>query len=134
MADKKGELQSKKEQSRVETESTRNRKIFIPPVDIMEKGNAIVLFGDMPGVDEKSVDITLEKNILTITGTIEPEQYKDYRIAYAEYNIGDYRRSFTISDTIDQDNIKATVKNGMLTLTLPKAEPARAKKIEVKAL
>jgi HSP20 family molecular chaperone IbpA len=134
MADKKGKLQSKKEQSSMETESTRNRKIFIPPVDIMEKDNAIVLFGDMPGVDEKSVDITLEKNILTITGTIEPEQYKDYRIAYAEYNIGDYRRSFTISDTIDQDNIKATVKNGMLTLTLPKAEPAKAKKIEVKAL
>lgn len=134
MADKKGKLQSKKEQSSMETESTRNRKIFIPPVDIMEKDNAIVLFSDMPGVDEKSVDITLEKNILTITGTIEPEQYKDYRIAYAEYNIGDYRRSFTISDTIDQDNIKATVKNGMLTLTLPKAEPARAKKIEVKAL
>ena len=134
MADKKGKLQSKKEQSSMETESTRNRKIFIPPVDIMEKDNAIVLFSDMPGVDEKSVDITLEKNILTITGTIEPEQYKDYRIAYAEYNIGDYRRSFTISDTIDQDNIKATVKNGMLTLTLPKAKPARAKKIEVKAL
>lgn len=134
MENKKQELQVKEEQSMPEVEYTRSRKVYVPRVDIAETGDGIMLVADMPGVDEKNVDITLEQNILTITGTVDPDYHKDYRIAYAEYNVGDYRRSFTISSDVDRNKIKATVKNGVLKLILPKAEPAKTKKIKVRAV
>lgn len=132
MADEKKELHKKEAQSIVETERTRNRKVYVPKVDIYEAKGAIVLMADMPGVNEKSVDITLEKNVLTITGTVEPEVYKDHSITYSEYDMGDYQRAFTISDEVNREKIEASVKNGVLRVTLPKAEPAKVKKITIK--
>jgi len=117
----------------VETEATRNRKIYLPRVDIFETSDAIVLIADMPGVDENSVTITLERNVLTLTGSPAIEHLKGYEIALAEYDVGDYQRSFSLSDEIDGEKIDAVVKNGVLRLTLPKAEPAKARKINVKA-
>lgn len=132
MADSKKNTTSEV-QATLNTEPTRDRKIYVPPVDIIENADAILLIADMPGVDEKNVDITLEKGVLTISGTIEPEKHAGHRITYAEYDIGDYQRSFSISDEIDNDTIQATVKDGVLRLTLPKAEPAKPKKIAVTA-
>jgi len=126
-------MKKQQAQSPVEAERTRNRRVFVPPVDIFEAKDATVLIADMPGVCEKSVNITLEKNVLTITGTVEPEQYEGYNCIYSEYNVGDYQRAFSISDDVDKDKIKATVKNGVLRLTLSKAEPAKVKKIPVRA-
>lgn len=131
MTDKKQELQKREAQASMETERTRNRKVFVPKVDIIETDSAIELIADMPGVDEKNIDIDLEKGVLTITGSIEPDNYKDQRLVYAEYEIGDYQRSFSISDTIDQDKIEASIKAGVLRLTLPKVEPAKARKIKI---
>lgn len=119
--------------SAVETEGTRNRKVYVPRVDIYETKDAMVLIADMPGVDEKSVNITLERNVLTIRGQVAMEHYKGYSLGRAEYDLGDYERSFTLSDSMDGDRIDAAMKNGVLRLTLPKAEPAKAKKIAVKA-
>ncbi len=133
MTDKRKEITKREAQDSLETERTRNRKVFVPKVDIIETDGAIELIADMPGVDEKNIDIDLEKGILTITGVIEPEQYKDQRLVYAEYEIGDYQRSFSISDTIDQDKIEASAKDGVLRLMLPKVEPAKARKIKVNA-
>lgn len=127
------DLQKQQAQTPLESERTRNRKVYVPKVDIYETKDAMVLIADMPGVDEKSVDITLEKNILTITGNVEAEAYTDKTLAYAEYDTGDYQRAFTISDEVDQERIAATVKNGVLCLKLPKAEKAKAKKIAIKA-
>ena len=87
----------------------------------------------MPGVNEKTVDIELEKNVLTITGRVENGQVKDAAMMYSEYEIGDYERVFTLSDQIDRDKIVATVKNGVLRLELPKAEEVKPKKIAIKA-
>ena len=87
----------------------------------------------MPGVDEKAINITLDKDVLTIEGSVGIEHYKDYSLAYAEYGVGDYRRAFTIADGIDRDRIEATVTNGVLRLVLPKAEEVKPKKIEVRA-
>jgi len=114
-------------------EYSRNRRVYVPRVDIYESSDDIVIVADMPGVDESSVDIALEKNVLTINGQVEPEQPENYRLAYAEYGVGDYRRTFTLSNRIDQENIKATVKNGVLRLWLAKVGPAKAKKITVNA-
>lgn len=126
------EIQAVRAQSPAGVEHTRDRKIFIPPVDIVESKDAILLTADMPGVEEKNVHVTLEKGVLTVLGEIEPVSVKDRKLAYEEYEIGDFERSFTLSDEIDPDRIEATLKNGVLRLVLPKTEAARAKKIPVK--
>jgi len=115
------------------TERIRNVKTFIPRVDIYENKESLLLMADMPGVDEKTVDIELEKNILTITGRAESGTIKDAAMMYSEYEIGDYERVFTLSDEIDRDRIVATVKNGVLRLELPKAEKVKPKKIAIQA-
>jgi HSP20 family molecular chaperone IbpA len=116
-----------------EAERTRDRRAYVPRADIYETDDEIIVVADMPGVDENSVDITLEKNILTINAYVEPVEPENYALAYAEYGVGDYQRSFTLSNQIDQDNIQAMVHNGVLQLNLPKAGPAKARKIVVKA-
>jgi len=128
----KVEYQKKAAQTPVEMERTRNRKVFVPKVDIIETGNAMVMYADMPGADEKSVEVTVEKNVLTITGTVIPQEFPGRSIAYSEYDIGDYERAFTISDEVDRDRIGAVVKNGVLKLTLQKAPQAEVKKITVR--
>jgi HSP20 family protein len=115
------------------TERIRNVKTFVPRVDIYENKEAIFFIADMPGVDEKSVDVELEKNILTITGRVDIDEAKDKSIVYSEYEVGDYERTFTLSDEIDREKINATVKNGVLHLELPKAEKAKPQKIAIKA-
>jgi HSP20 family molecular chaperone IbpA len=133
MAKETKDLEKQSAQTPVETERTRNSKVYVPKVDIYETKEAIILVADMPGVDEKAVDIVLDKNTLTITGTVEPLSFKEHSIAYAEYDVGDYQRAFTISDEVDKDKIEATVKNGVLRLTLHKAEKVKARKIAIKA-
>ncbi|HOO41268.1 MAG TPA: Hsp20/alpha crystallin family protein [Syntrophales bacterium] len=133
MSKEMSELQKQSTQAAMETERTRNRKVYVPKVDIYETKEAIILIADMPGVDEQSVDVVLDKNVLTISGRAEPLSFKDYSIAYSEYDVGDYQRAFTISDEVDREKIEATVKNGVLRLTLHKAEQVKAKKIVIKA-
>lgn len=126
------ELQKTPASTGQETEWTRSRKMFTPKVDIYETKEAMVILADMPGIDEQTANVTLEKGVLTIQGTVKPEIYKDRTIAYYEYDWGDYHRSFTLSDEVDRDKIEASVKNGVLRLVLFKAEPAKAKKIQIK--
>lgn len=114
-------------------ERTRTRRIFIPNVDIYEQDDTVYLLADMPGVDEELVDITLEKNILTIHGYVEDAEMEGYGLAYGEYRVGDYERTFALSDEVDRNKIEATVKDGVLKLTLPKAEEAKARKISVRS-
>lgn len=115
------------------TERIRNVKTFVPRVDIYENKDSLFLLADMPGVDEKTVDIELEKNVLKITGRVENGRIQDASMMYSEYEIGDYERVFTLSDEIDRDKIVASVKNGVLRLELPKAEKVKPKKIAIKA-
>lgn len=129
----KTDIEKQTAQNPVATERIKSGKVFIPRVDIRETKDAIALVADMPGVDEKSVDITLEKNVLTITGSVVPPVYQDYRIVHAEYDTGDFERAFTISDEVDREKIDATVKNGVLRVTLHKAEKAKVRKIAVAA-
>jgi HSP20 family protein len=116
-----------------ETERTRDRQCFIPRADIYETDDHIILLADIPGADEQSTDITLEKNILTINANVDWNMPDDYGLNYGEYGIGDYQRSFTLSDEIDRENIEATIANGVLRLQLPKAGPAKTRKISVKS-
>jgi len=116
-----------------ENENQKNKKIFVPRADIYESKNQIVILADMPGINESSVDITLERNVLMITGSSRPRQIEGYTLTYAEYGHGDFRRVFTLSSEIDQSGIEATVKDGVLKLVLPKSPRALPKKIAITA-
>jgi HSP20 family protein len=124
---------TEKQVAETEAERTRDRLAFVPRADIYETDEAIVVVADMPGVDEDSLDITLEKGVLTLNGTVEPEAHEGYSLAYTEYRVGDYVRSFSLSNEIDQEAIEASLKDGVLRLTLPKITEARTTKIAVKA-
>jgi HSP20 family molecular chaperone IbpA len=114
------------------TERTRESRVFIPRADIYEINEDIFVVVDLPGVDKDNLEISLEKNVLTINGYVSQEPPEGYALAYAEYEIGDYERSFRLSNMIDQDKIEATLSDGVLKLRLPKAETAKSRKIKVK--
>jgi HSP20 family protein len=116
-----------------DSERTRECRCFVPRADIYEADDHLVIVADVPGVDENSVEITLEKNVLTINAYIEPVEMEGFALAFAEYEMGDYQRSFRLSDEIDREKIQATIKDGVLRLYLPKAAAAQARKISVKA-
>jgi HSP20 family molecular chaperone IbpA len=136
MSEERGlELQDTEKQEVAATgaERTRDRLAFVPRTDIYETDEAITLVADMPGVDEDSVDITLENNVLTINGYVEPMQPEGHSLAYAEYRVGDFERSFSVSDQIDREGIEAAVKDGVLYIQLPKITEARIRKIPIAA-
>jgi HSP20 family protein len=113
------------------TERTRECRCFIPRADIYEMDDKIVIVADIPGVDEHSIDIMLEKNVLKINAYVDPFNPDGYALNFAEYMEGDYSRSFQLSNEIDRENISATVKDGVLRLYLPKAAEAKVRKINV---
>ena len=125
------EVQKQEEAPAEEMERTRSRRTFVPRADIFETDKEIFVLADIPGANEKTVDITLEKNVLSITAFVEPTIPSGFEVAYAEYEEGDYQRSFRLSDEIDRDKIEAIVKDGVLRLNLPKSQEARVKKIAV---
>lgn len=125
-------IEKQKAESPEQGERTRTCPVYIPRADIFETEGQVIIIADMPGVSEDTTDITLEKSTLTIRGHVEPENYPGYTLSYAEYGVGDYERSFVLSEQIDQDHIEASVKDGVLRLLLPKQEEAKARKIQVK--
>jgi HSP20 family protein len=122
-------VRGKQEVSR--EESTRSGRTYQPDVDIYETRDALWLWADMPGVDEKQINVHLEGGVLTIEGSVALEDYKDLSPTYTEFNVGNYLRRFTISSDVDTDAIKARVTNGVLELELPKAERAKPRRIAV---
>ena len=113
-------------------ESTRGIPDFIPPVDIYEDKNGITVLADMPGVDKEGVSIDLKEDQLAISGKVSLTEDKK-TFLHKEYEVGNYFRQFTLSDVIDREKISAKMADGVLTLTLPKAEKAVPKKIAVTA-
>ena len=114
-------------------EHIRNRQVFVPQADIYENNHNIFVLADMPGVDENSIEITLEKNVLTLQGFTSPQAEKGLKLVHCECPEGNYRRVFLLSEEDDRDRIEATVKNGVLKLVLPKSPKAMARRITVKA-
>lgn len=107
---------------------------LIPPTDIYETKDALILLMDVPGADPASVEVTLDRKRLTITArTMETRPPEGYSLVYAEYQQGNYERGFTLAGEIDADRIDAMLKDGVLRITLPKVTPSPAKKIQVKA-
>ena len=133
MADQREPEQQKQEKPLpVGGEAARQGKLFMPPADIFETDDVVTVVADMPDVQAGALDVTLEENVLTIRGRVTNRTPDGQDLAYAEYDVGDYERSFSLSDRIDADAIEAKLTHGVLTLTLPKVKPAK-KRVAVTA-
>ena len=131
MADKQElQVQEKREVDKAQ-EQTRPLRAFLPTADIYETEDALILSLEMPGVDRSNIDVNIDNGTLTIEGRIDFDKYEGLQPVYTEYNIGHYRRSFSLSNRIDQDKISAEMKDGVLTLVLPKSEQAKPRRIAV---
>ncbi len=103
-------------------------RICTPPVDILEGGDGILLTAEMPGVDQQSVEVTVENNVLTIEGNAHVALPEGYELVGQEYAVGRYRRVFTLSDAIRTEGVRARVQHGVLEVTLLKREAEQSKR------
>jgi HSP20 family protein len=110
-----------------------NRVVQVPRVDIREADAAYRVIADMPGVAPEGVEVTVERNVLTIVGRADRHAPEGYRQVYGGPLATEYRRVFTLGDRIDTQAIEATLKHGTLVLTLPKAREAQPRRIQVAA-
>jgi HSP20 family molecular chaperone IbpA len=106
---------------------------LIPLVDVSEDETGITLLADLPGADRESLSIRVDGDTLTLEAPIALGEPKEMEAVYAEVRAGRWRRSFTLSRELDSASIEATLKDGLLTLRLPKQERARPRRIEVRA-
>jgi len=126
------ELQvQRKREVETKEESTMPARLFQPQTDIFETSEALTLVLEMPGVDKGSVEVKVENDVLNIEGRVDFSKYDGLQPLYTEYNVGHYARSFRLSSKIEQEGISAELKDGVMTLVLPKAEKAKARKIKV---
>jgi HSP20 family protein len=125
------QVQQKKEVEKAQ-ESTRPMRAFLPTTDIFETDEALTMLLEMPGVDRENIEISVESGVLTVEGKINFSKYEGLQPVYSEYNIGPFRRTFRISSRINQDQIRAEMQAGVITLVLPKAEEAKPRRIDVK--
>jgi HSP20 family protein len=113
------------------TLATRDEaRYMVPPVDIYETDSALAVIVDLPGVRKNDVDIRVDQNVLTIKGKVQYEPPKN--LVRGEFGLTDFFRQFQLSDEVDQAKISAESKNGVLTITLPKAEKAKPRQVKVK--
>lgn len=106
---------------------------FTPPIDIHEAPEGLTLEADLPGSSEGSLFIQLEENVLSLHARIESPAPEGARVLHEEYRVGDYYRSFILSDEVDREKISAELKNGVLRLFLPKADRVRTRRIEIRS-
>ncbi len=116
----------------LEPEVADDSPTVVPAVDIVETEAGVLLVADLPGCDESSVEIAIEDRVLTVRGRPQADAPEGLDLAAAEHPPATFERTFTVSEIIDTEHIQATVRDGVLRLTLPKAEAARPRKIDIK--
>lgn len=126
------ELEAREKQA-LEREQTRPGPVFRPDVDIVERADEFLVVADLPGVDDRSVNVRLENGLLSIDARLAVEPDSGWNAVYTEYRVGGYHREFALSEGIDVDRVAARMRNGVLELKLPKVERARPRSIEVKS-
>ncbi len=125
------QVQKKREVENKE-ETTIPARIFVPVADIYEAENDLMVILEMPGVEKKNVDVRVEDGVLNVEGRLDLAKYQGLQPLYTEYNIGHYARSFRLSSKIDQSKIAAEMKDGVLSLKLPKVEEAKPRTIQIR--
>jgi HSP20 family molecular chaperone IbpA len=124
------QVQQKREVEKKQ-ETTIPARQFLPTADIFETDRSLTVVLEMPGAKKENVNVNVDDGILKIDGKIDFSKYEGLRPVYTEYNIGHYTRSFRLSSAIDQTKISAEMKDGVLTVVLPKSERAQPRRIEV---
>ena len=114
-----------------QTEPEEPRFLFTPPIDIFETEDGLVLHADLPGVSIKTLELQVQDNKLTLFGRVDPVVPQQARPLHQEYAVGDFLRSFILSDEVDHERITATMTHGVLKVVLPKAPQAKLRRIEV---
>ena len=114
-------------------EHTRSGRLYQPNVDILESTNELTVLADMPGVGGDDIDINFENGTLAIHGKVRPRRGENANCLLEEYGVGDFHRTFQVSEAIDASRITAECAHGVLTLHLPKVEAAKPRKIKVQA-
>ncbi len=109
-------------------------QVFAPSFEVFERKDGYVFRADLPGVKQEDLDITLNANRLTVSGKREAEERKEGERFYAyERSFGSFSRSFTLPEGVDAEHVAAELKNGVLTLVVPKKPEIQPKKISIKA-
>jgi HSP20 family protein len=129
-----GPRSSERAQTQAQEQGAQSpRETYTPPIDIHEGPEGLILEADIPGASEQGLQIQLEDNILNLYARVEPPAPGAAHLIHEEYRLGDYHRSFILSDEVDRERITAELKNGVLRLLLPKADRARTRRIEIKS-
>jgi HSP20 family molecular chaperone IbpA len=132
MAGKQALQVQQKREAEAKQETTIPARVFVPNGDIYEDEDALTVILEMPGVDKGNVEISVEGSVLRVGGRLDFSKYQGLEPLYTEYNIGHYSRSFTLSSKIDQNKIAAEMKDGVLSLKLPKVAEDKPRIIRVK--
>ena len=113
------------------SDPARTVRHYRPNVDIIERADELTVYADMPGATADGININFENGTLTIHGKVKPRQHDDTDYLLREYGIGDFYRTFQVSEAIDSDRMTADYADGVLVLHLPKVEAAKPRKIAV---
>lgn len=116
--------------------SVAGSRMWVPALDVAERGDAYVIYVELPGVSPDQVDVSFEQNVLTIRGT-KPASFDvstdgEVRVFAAERVHGTFERSVRLPEFVDAERIDASFTNGLLTVTVPKAQAAQPRKISVR--
>ncbi len=134
MSNERGDIQRRDPAGVSQSSEGLEEALLVPATDIYERDDALVLLADMPGADESTVDLNIERNVLRVSGHCACQAPEGHECVYSEYSCGGrYERTFTLSGEIDTQRIEASVSDGVLKVVLPKAEQAKPRKIEVKS-
>ena len=114
-------------------ERTRSGCCYRPHVDILENADELLVLADVPGANGDAIDVNFDDGTLTIHAPVEPRHDQDRKFLLREYGVGDYYRTFRVSEAVDVGKITADYTDGVLTLRLPKAEAVKPRKISVTA-
>lgn len=119
--------------TKTETTELAKGPTFSPNLDILEKKDAYEVIADVPGANADNIDISVENNLLRLRVTVTPPEVEGLPLLYREYEIGDYEATLRLSERVDVEKIEAALKDGIITLTLPKRAEAKPRQIEIKA-
>ena len=134
MANESTELQKTEAGAPAQLERTETPLQYLPRTDVYENDEALFVVADMPGVDEKTLDIQVERNVLSVVGHAEAETPEGFELDYGEYRPGSFVRQFTLPVDVDVGRIDATVRDGVGRIRLPKSEGAKPRKVAVRAV
>lgn len=133
LAPRTAEIPSRALEQAPSSSAPQQRWVCTPPIDIFETAEGLVLRADLPGVSAETLEVQVQDNKLTLLGRVMPQAPPGSALIHQEYHVGDFVRSFILSDDIDHERITARISNGVLDLLLPRVPKTEPRKIQVRA-